>query len=127
MQITAKEYQAFANYEAKGYVMKNMPTGDISTVKYFVPMYDGGIEGYYEITAIKFGSRKEVLKSPEGIPYADSQGNELKIDKPCLNLTLGSYHSLGDHIVPIGMFPKWNGQIHTHADVSNLYEGIPKV
>ena len=41
-----KEYMAFANHEATDYVMRNMPSGDIAKVKYFVPMFDGGIAGF---------------------------------------------------------------------------------
>lgn len=108
-----KEYMTFANHEATSFSMKNMPSGDIFSAKHFLPMYDGGIEGFYEITSIKFGTRKTEV--------TDANGNDVVVNMPCLNIALGTYHSLGDHIASVPGYPNWNGQIHTYQEVLNLY------
>lgn len=120
-QEITKEYMAFYNHEATEFVMRNMPGGDITTVKYFVPMYDGGISGYYEITGITFGSRKQPLLDENGNPVIDANGAEIAIKMPCLNISLGAYTSLGDHIAEIPKFRNWNGQIHTYQKLFQLY------
>ena len=40
---------------------------------------------------------------------------------PCLNIKLGSYRPLGDHTAKVPKFRNWNGQIHTFAEVMQLY------
>ena len=116
-----KEYMAFYNHEATEFVMRNMPGGDITTVKYFVPMYDGGISGYYEVIGITFGSRKQPLLDENDNPVIDANGEEIIVKMPCLNIRLGAYTSLGDHIAEIPKFRNWNGQIHTYTEVLNLF------
>ena len=131
------EYLSFHNCEATKYVMRNMPTGDISKVSYFVPMYDGGIIGYYEIEGISCPARGNFLYKPcdinlaatiEGILFGsrlqdvtDKDGNSARISMPCLNIKLGEYHSLGEQIVEVPNFRLWNGQIHTYTEVLKLY------
>lgn len=111
MEIT-KEYQLFASLEATDFVMRNMPGGDISKVKYFVPMFDGGIKGYYDILTLTFGMRKSDI--------VDENGEIVKM--PCLNIRLGEYHPLGNHISEVPNFRLWNGQMHTYAEVTALYK-----
>ncbi|MDE5822611.1 MAG: LlaJI family restriction endonuclease [Paramuribaculum sp.] len=120
-QEITKEYMAFYNHEATEFVMRNMPSGDITTVKYFVPMYDGGISGYYEVTGITFGSRKQLLLDENDNPVIDANGEEIIVKMPCLNIRLGAYTSLGDHIAEIPKFRNWNGQIHSYTEVINLF------
>ena len=93
--------------------MRNMPSGDISKVKYFVPLFDGGIRGYYEVMGFSFGTRKKDVK--------DSDGNIVRVDIPCLNIKLGEYESLGSEVAPIPNYRNWNGQIHSCQKVENLY------
>lgn len=114
-RAVTKEYLEFTTFKATSYSMKNMPDGDISEVRYFVPMYNGGFSGYYEITKISFGSRYTEVK--------DKSGNYVTVPMPCLNIKLGKYTSLGAHIAPVGNYRAWNGQIHTYADVLELYDG----
>lgn len=109
------EYESFANHKATSYSMKYMPSGDISEVKYFVPMFDSGICGYYEITGISFGSRYNEVK--------DKSGELVTVKMPSLNLKLGKYISLGDHTTEVPNFDKWNGQIHNYSKVLKLYFG----
>lgn len=119
-----KEYMAFYNHEATEFVMRNMPGGDITTVKYFVPMYDGGISGYYEINGITFGSRKQPLLDEDNNPMIDANGEEIIVKMPCLNIRLGTYTSLGNNIAEIPKFRNWNGQIHSFSELTKLYPNL---
>lgn len=117
-QEITKEYIAFAHLKATDFVMRNMPSGDISKAKFFVPMFDGGIAGYYEILGITFGSRLDDV--------TDKEGTTVRIPMACLNIKLGSYRPLGDHTAEVPKFRNWNGQIHTFAEVMQLYNaGMP--
>lgn len=139
-QEISPEYEAFFNQEATTYVMRNMPGGNIMSARYFVPMYDGGISGYYEIKGITFGSRKEMVtrkelyeveelvdgemtrvKKSRKIPVLDESGEPIYTQMPCLNIKLGKYTLLGDHITEVPKYRNWNGQIHSYAEVMNLY------
>lgn len=112
LEIT-KEYMAFANREATEFVMRNMPGGDITEVKYFVPMFDGGIAGYYAVNGISFGLRKQEVTA--------DNGETVTVPMPCLNIRLSEYSPLGDHIAEVPKFRNWNGQIHTFSEVMQLY------
>lgn len=118
----SKEYLAFVNQEADEFVMRNMPGGDISEAKYFVPMFNGGIAGYYEIKGITFGSRKQPLLDDDANPILNANGKEIMVKMPCLNIKLGAYTPLGDHIAEIPKFRNWNGQIHTYSELLDLYK-----
>lgn len=145
-QEISPEYETFFNHEATTYVMRNMPGGDIMSARYFVPMYDGGISGYYEIKGITFGSRKEIvtrketyeveklvngkmtiIKKTRKVPVLDESGNVVFTPMPCLNIKLGKYNPLGDHVTEVPKFRNWNGQIHSYVEVMQLYSIIDKV
>lgn len=108
-------------HRATEFVMRNMPGGDITGVKYFVPMFDGGIAGYYEVTGITFGSRRQLLLDDVGNSIVDANGEEITVRTPCLNIKLGAYTPLGDHTAEIPKFRNRNEQIHTRREVTRLY------
>ena len=113
VKIVTTEYMDFTNHTAKEYVMRNMPGGDVSKVSYFVPLFDGGFSGYYDIEGYSFGTRKTDVK--------DASGNTVRVDMPVFKVRLGAYHSLGDEVAPIPNFRYWNGQIHSYGEVTRLY------
>lgn len=112
----SKEYITFSKYKATDFVMRNMPSGDIAKVKYFVPMFDGGIAGYYEITGISFVMCQKETK--------DVNGNEVIVPMPSLNIKLGKYTPFGNHTAEVPKFRNWNGQIHTTDEVLVLYNSV---
>ncbi|MGM9828849.1 MAG: restriction endonuclease [Muribaculaceae bacterium] len=115
---TTLEYESFREYRATSLVMRNMPGGDITKVKFLIPMLDGGISGYYAVEGISFGSRKQDI--------TDENGNTIRVSMPCLNIKLGEYTPLGDSTAEVPNYRNWNGQIHTFEEVMNLYQGNKK-
>ena len=111
---TTAEYESFREHRATSLVMRNMPGGDITKVKYLIPLLDGGISGYYAVEGISFGSRKQEI--------TDENGNTMRVSMPCLNIKLGEYKSLGDYSAEVPNYRNWNGQIHTFEEVMNLYK-----
>lgn len=120
-----KEYMAFYNHEATDFVMRNMPSGDISEARFFVPIFDSGLSGYYDIRGITFGTRKRLLLDDNKNPVLDANGEEIYVPSPCLNIKLGVYHSLGDHAEVNTKIRNYNGQIHTYAELMKLYNTQP--
>ncbi len=111
---TTAEYDSFREHRATSLVMRNMPGGDITKVKFLIPMLDGGISGYYAVEGISFGSRKQDI--------TDENGNTIRVSMPCLNIKLGEYKPLGDYSAVVPNYRNWNGQIHTFEEVMNLYK-----
>lgn len=111
---TTTEYESFREHRATSLVMRNMPGGDITKVKYLIPMLDGGISGYYAVEGISFGSRKQDI--------TDENGNIIRVAMPCLNIKLGEYKPLGEYSAQVPNYRNWNGQIHTFEEVMNLYQ-----
>lgn len=108
------EYESFHKHSATLLVMRKMPEGDITKVKFLVTMLDGGFSGYYAIEGISFG-----LCSTE---EADKKDVNFQAQMPCLNITLGKYTSLGDYSAEVPNYPNRDGQIHTFEEVMNLYK-----
>ena len=121
-QALTKEYTAFYNHEATEFVMRKMPGGDISNVRYFVPMFDRGISGYYEIIGINIETRKQLLLNEDDTPVIDANGKEIVVKMPCLKISLGGYISLGDHTAGVPNLRYRNGQTLTYSEVMKLYE-----
>lgn len=118
-KTTTAEYESFREHRATSLVMRNMPGGDITKVKYLIPMLDGGISGYYAVEGISFGSRKQDI--------TDETGNTIRVAMPCLNIKLGEYKPLGDYSAEVPNYRNWNGQIHTFEEVMNLYKQHNKI
>lgn len=108
----AKLYQLFYNHAAEGatYVMLNMPGGDISEVKYLLPIIDNSIDGYYDIERISFGTRTKLTKDGQYIP-----------NYPTLRIRIGAYHPL-DHRCTEGIVPHMANQIWSYAQLRNVME-----
>ena len=115
---TTAEYDSFRAHRATSFVMRNMPGGDITKVKFLIPMLDGGISGYYSVDGISFGSRKQDIIE---------NGNTIRVSMPCLNIKLGEYKPLGDYSAEVPNYRNWNGQIHTFEEVMNLYKQHNKI
>ena len=107
--VVRKEFVEFQKKRATEFSMKFTRMGDISKVKYFVPMFDGGISGYYKIKGISVGMRQE--------EFANENGETVSVMMPRLNLRLGAYTELSGSIVSLPNYSKWNGQIHTLTEV----------
>lgn len=104
-------YSTYFGMEAEAEITGS--SGDISKATYFIPMFDGGFTGYYKILGLTFGKRQQDV--------TDKDGMTIRIDMPCLNIHLGEFTPLGSHTAVLGDVRKWNGQIHTFAEVTQLY------
>lgn len=107
---TSKIYQLFRNHAAEGqtYVMYRLPhSGDISEVKYLIPIFDNAIEGYYEVSSIKFGVRTKIF---------EQQGVEVPVQMPVLRMELGQYHALETPCYQ-GIQPRFANQIWSRAQL----------
>ena len=105
-----KLYQLFYNHEAEGatYVMLNMPSGDISEVKYLLPIIDNSIDGYYDIERISFGTRTKETKDGLSIP-----------NYPTLRIKMGTYHPL-EYRGTEGIVPRMANQIWSYAQLHTV-------
>ena len=105
-----KLYQLFYNHEAEcaTYVMLNMPSGDISEVKYLLPIIDNSIDGYYDIERISFGTRTKETKDGLSIP-----------NYPTLRIKMGTYHPL-EYRGTEGIVPRMANQIWSYAQLHTV-------
>lgn len=113
-KTVTKEYVDFSTYRATAFSMKKMPQGDISDIRYFVPMYNGGISGFYDITSFSL--------KPKDTEMTDKSGNIVIVPMHRLFIKLGKYTSLGDYIASVPHYPAWNGQTHSFSEVKELYD-----
>lgn len=98
-------YELFLNNQAEGktYVMLNMPSGDISEIKYLLPIVGNAIDGYYDIEDIRFGQRtKKFVQDDVEIPVPMST----------LKIKIGKYHPF-DKTYTQGIVPRMSNQIWT--------------
>lgn len=102
-----KLYDLFSTHQAEGkiYVMLNMPSGDISEIKYLLPIVGNAIDGYYEIEDVRFGQRtKNFVQNGVSIPVPMST----------LKIKIGKYHPF-DRTYTQGVVPRMSNQIWTPA------------
>lgn len=100
-------FNLFSNHQAEGktYVMLNMPSGDISEIKYLLPIVGNAIDGYYEIEDVRFGQRtKNFVQNGVSIPVPMST----------LKIKIGKYHPF-DRTYTQGVVPRMSNQIWTPA------------
>ena len=116
----SKLYELFSHHQAEGktYVMLNMPGGDISEIKYLLPIVGNAIDGYYDIQDIRFGQRTK--------DFTDN-GATVSVKLPTLKIKIGQYHAF-DKTYTKGIVPRMSNQIWTPEylkehifDKSNTY------
>ena len=116
----SKLYELFSEHNAEGktYVMLNMPGGDISEIKYLLPIVGNAIDGYYDIQDIRFGQRTK--------DFTDN-GATVSVKLPTLKIKIGQYHAF-DKTYTKGIVPRMSNQIWTPQylkehifDKSNTY------
>ena len=76
--IPAQDRERYRNHISKQYRSRSIPKGNILDIKFFVPMIEGTIIGYYDVDAIK-------------LSISEKDGH------PRVTFELGDYHSLGEH------------------------------
>ena len=76
-----------------------MPQGDISQVKYLLPIVDNAIEGYYEIEKISFDTYNKV--QPDGMVITNY---------PSLRIKMGKYNPIDTHLTE-GIVPRMANQV----------------
>ena len=102
-----RDYGIFINHQAKNYTMQRIPSVNLMDVKYFLPMVGGGIDGFYRVEKLYFGT------------YKDSENNV----QPCLRLKLGEYTSIGSDWVLIYRTKMQPGEIISVEYVFKMYDG----
>jgi hypothetical protein len=95
------ELASFQNHTATSYTMLRIPTNvDLSGIRYLLPMVQGWIDGYYDVTRFSIGSKNK---------------------QPVLRFALGKYHSLGTEKVQIYRGRMQPGEAITWEEVQKLY------
>ena len=100
-----KLYDLFSTHQAEGktYVMLNMPSGDISEIKYLLPIVGNAIDGYYDIEDVRFGQRTKKFVQ---------DGVEIPVPMSTLKIKIGKYHPF-DKTYTQGIVPRMSNQIWT--------------
>lgn len=98
-------YDLFSTHQAEGktYVMMNMPSGDISEIKYLLPIVENSIDGYYDIEDVRFGQRTKKFVQ---------DGVEIPVPMSTLKIKIGKYHPF-DRTYTQGVVPRMSNQIWT--------------
>lgn len=98
-------YDLFSTHQAEGktYVMLNMPSGDVSEIRYLLPIVGNTIDGYYDIDDVRFGQRtKNFMQDGVTIPVPMST----------LKIKIGKYYPF-DRTYTQGIVPRMSNQIWT--------------
>lgn len=98
-------YDLFSTHQAEGktYVMLSMPSGDVSEIRYLLPIVGNAIDGYYEVEDVRFGQRtKKFVRDGVTIPVPMST----------LKIKIGTYHPY-DRTYTQGIVPRMSNQIWT--------------
>lgn len=98
-------YDLFSTHQAAGktYVMLNMPSGNVSEIRYLLPIVGNAIDGYYEVEDVRFGQRtKKFVRDGVTIPVPMST----------LKIKIGTYHPFARTYTQ-GIVPRMSNQIWT--------------
>lgn len=57
-----KNYDKYNTGEAKEYIMESVPAVSLMSIKYLMPMVSYDLQGYYEVTNMKFNPRSGAMK-----------------------------------------------------------------
>ncbi|MCD7710112.1 MAG: LlaJI family restriction endonuclease [Porphyromonadaceae bacterium] len=99
---TDADYTIFYSHIAKTYTMEKIPISiNIMDIKYFLPMVNGNIDGYYKVEKVYFGIKERM---------------------PCLKLNLSTFISLGEQWVPIYRIKMQPGELMSYDSMMGLYE-----
>lgn len=98
-------FDLFSMHQAEGktYVMLNMPSGDISEIRYLLPILRNAIDGYYDIESVRFGRRTKKFVQ---------DGVAISVSLSTLKIKVGKYHSFNKTYAH-GVVPQMSNQIWT--------------
>lgn len=98
-------FDLFSTHQAEGktYVMLNMPSGDVSEIKYLLPIVGNAIDGYYDIEDVRFGQRTKKFAQ---------DGVTIPVPMSTLKIKIVKYHPF-DRTYTQGIVPRMSNQIWT--------------
>lgn len=103
------QFESFDEGKGKRFDMKYIPSINLMAVKYFMPMVDGFVDGYYKVNSMSFKTVKE----------ANPDGTEK--DNMYLHLSLGDFIKLGEERVFFYRVKLTAGQLHSISKIENDY------
>ena len=93
----------------KRFDMKYIPSINLMAVKYFLPMVDGFVDGYYKVNSMSFKTVKEA--NPDGTEKENMY----------LHLSFGDFIKLGEERVFFYRVKLTAGQLHSISKIENDY------
>lgn len=109
--IPTNEADKYRNHNVKNLRSRSIPKGNIQQIKYVVPMINGVINGYYDVTAI-------------GIALNDN-------NEPRVNFSFGEFHSFGEYDAMVqkgNMILLYYGGVPIPlTKIISIYENAPKI
>ena len=106
---TDSEYSNFENGKGRRFDMKYIPTINLMAIKYFMPMVDGWVDGYYKVKSLTFKTDEETNENGE------------KTQRTLLHLSLGEFTRLGDDKVFFYKVRMSAGQLHSISKIEGEY------
>ena len=102
----------FVNHNAKSYDMKYLPSSNLLSVKYFLPMTGGCIDGMYKVSKISLKTKK----------IQDDEEPTKTIEKVFIHFDFEKdYIKFGDNSMQVFKEYLGSGQLHTLKKVLDLY------
>lgn len=103
------QFESFDEGKGKRFDMKYIPSINLMAVKYFMPMVDGFVDGYYKVNSMSFKTVKEA--NPDGTEKENMY----------LHLSLGDFIKLGEERVFFYRVKLTAGQLHSISKIENDY------